>query len=487
MASNSVNLTTPLSTLYSRLFQTPSAQISAGIEKKLNEIFKLFLKGDDDNGMHQFAQLTEEAAPELIQRVYGKMWEIIGSPDIDNVGTDVFYNNCAKIKARPSQKAEAIKCFLSPETLAQRENPQSTEEALQFIRELFDEGNEEAAIALFSKLPDEIANKIYGKVWEAHGSPTQESHSDIADDNFGKLVFLNRHPKQVVSDFAEKAQAVKIVLIDLEFDDLEKQLQGAEKEKPRTCKTALKEENFTQSRTICYDKSLVPLKDKKFINANFLFDGKYILTQTPFEHTEPQFWQMIEEYNIRTIVAVNELGISDSHNYLPKKEGDQMRIKGTDKRLYLKEHREIRSQDTSGIIALRKLGFSSPRKEWQEIDHLHYQNWPDDTAPDLKALEILRVQTGIAHAQKIGPILVHCRGGVSRSMAFIITHHLTPLAAAGKPYSIKKTVETVRDPNVGRCPESVRHRVQYHFLYSVLEQQKKSPQRPEYDEKKDEY
>lgn len=481
--------------------QADSPQNAQAIEGRVKDAFLSFQAGDDVRGMRVFGDLTQTASQDLVNRVYGKMWEIIGSPkredysnvpNMDRIGSVVFFNQSAQFTATPRQKSEALKCLLSAETLEAlkpqeppKDKPRSTWDALQRTRDLFAQGKENDAIALFQGQPVEIADKVYQKIWELHGSPTSANRPDIAHLEFGKVVFLNQHHKKVQSTPGQKALAVKLVTedlektmfsdvkksaaIDLEFDELEQQLLVAEKETPRTCKIYHQVENFAQSRTICYDKSLVPLKDGTFINANFLFGKKYILTQTPFEHTIPKLLQMVDEYDIQTIVALNGLGVSDSPNYLPNAVNQRINIKDSDKRLMTTEHQEIRPQGASAIIACRKLGLTTPKKAWQAITHVHYQNWNDDSSPDFKGLMVTMNKANEANQGKKSPILVHCRGGVSRSMAYIVIDHLAPLAKARKSYSIKDAVKDARDPAIGRCAWSVRHRVLYHFLYNALE------------------
>jgi len=178
-----------------------------------------------------------------------------------------------------------------------------------------------------------------------------------------------------------------------------------------------------------------------YINASFVqgvLGYRYIATQAPLQDTVGDFWRMVWEQEISTVVMLTRIVEAKkikAIRYWPSQIGEVV-VFG-DFCLTLKSEKI----HPCGHICLRKMKLE--RKSFgtsRLITHLHYTEWPDYGLPrTTEALRILvHLTEALNHSQikshkrrrdfkesdvlNFTPIVVHCSAGIGRAGTFIATH-----------------------------------------------------------------
>ncbi|XP_065909623.1 receptor-type tyrosine-protein phosphatase alpha-like [Dysidea avara] len=189
------------------------------------------------------------------------------------------------------------------------------------------------------------------------------------------------------------------------------------------------EENWHKNRYInvfAYDHCRVKLSQisgvggSDYINANYLPGYKskqeYIATQGPLDRTVDDFWRMIWEQNVHTIVMViqfMEHGRVKCSQYWKEAKpaqygGVSVRLQSAEKGIYWTYREFVITKDkTDRVIKHYQL-----TSQWPDYDV------PDSTGPVLEFVKFVRSKEG-PFKEENGPILVHCGGGVGRTGTFI--------------------------------------------------------------------
>jgi protein tyrosine phosphatase len=215
----------------------------------------------------------------------------------------------------------------------------------------------------------------------------------------------------------------------------------------------------------------VPLKNGTYINANFAFNEEYIQTQTPIPETIAHFWQMVDEYGVKTIVMLNE-----PHEYrvMPYWPEFNKHLSLSELTFQLKNVEEVvvprqKMGKIPAIIVRREIKMLKGEKE-HFVTHFHYTNWKDNQAPDqngmLKLIELVDKAQGTSKA----PIVVHCSAGIGRTGVFTLIHRMTKeMKKEGYPNSLSLALTRMRSPLTGRSPYMVASQQQYLFCYKFLD------------------
>ena len=231
--------------------------------------------------------------------------------------------------------------------------------------------------------------------------------------------------------------------------------------------------SFTHARLYPYDATRVHLSDGSYINANHVLE-KYILTQSPVNEGSPEphtssktvnpFWQMIDEYQVHTIVMLNgEPGLF-YFPYFPHTLGETLTFRGRSITLLKEEHSTMVELDsTVRSVSDRTLSLKTASGEHRTVHHLKANHWGDFTAGDhttiQKLIDLIRKYQG--REDSLAPTVIHCRSGVGRAGQFTLSLHLEQAARKGQPYSLSEALKTLRDPETGRSPAMVQGEGQY--------------------------
>lgn len=222
---------------------------------------------------------------------------------------------------------------------------------------------------------------------------------------------------------------------------------------------------------VAYDHSRVILRSvtntpgSDYINANYV-DGysdpaKYIATQGPLKNTMDDFWRMIWEKNVKTIVMIEEQGKENEptcerywHETEPAEYG----------------HVTV-SLLNSCIMTdwtVREFIIWSTDQECTEkrdIFQYHFTSWPDHYVPrDTAAFLMFHHKLKSALSVDPGPIVVHCSAGVGRTGSFIAIDSLMEQMETEKAVDVYGFVARMRKQR----NYMVQTQEQYWFIHDVL-------------------
>ena len=238
------------------------------------------------------------------------------------------------------------------------------------------------------------------------------------------------------------------------------------------CTSAMLTENKNKNKykmIYPYDSSRVALArplDTDYINASFVpgfhLIDTFIAAQAPKTTTTGDFWQLILEQRVSTIVMLTrlvELGKEKCAGYWPASPGASARFGPNTVTLH-------KVEEYAGYC-VRELVLSLSDNKKIKVTQFHYTAWPDHDVPLLYNNLLEFTQTVKEHRkQELTPFLVHCSAGVGRSGTFISLYNLLEAVSAGDPISVYRIVNEMREHR----PQMVQTSNQYRFIYlSVLE------------------
>ncbi|XP_039881139.1 receptor-type tyrosine-protein phosphatase eta-like isoform X6 [Simochromis diagramma] len=196
---------------------------------------------------------------------------------------------------------------------------------------------------------------------------------------------------------------------------------------------ALNVENKPKNRynnVLPYDSSRVKLSilhgspSDDYINANYMpgYNSRkeFIAAQGPLPTTVNDFWRMIWEKNVQTLVMLtrcNEQGRVKCEQYWSSgtKRCDNIIVKATS---------EITLEDWT----LRDFDIKNVKTaETRAVRHFHFTAWPDHGVPETTELLISfrhLVREHMNQYSKHSPTVVHCSAGVGRTGTFIAIDRL---------------------------------------------------------------
>ncbi|KAL8176784.1 UNVERIFIED_CONTAM: hypothetical protein K2H54_038634, partial [Gekko kuhli] len=227
------------------------------------------------------------------------------------------------------------------------------------------------------------------------------------------------------------------------------------------------------SNVLPYDNSRVKLNpspsdpNSDYINASYMpgyYGGKeYIATQGPLPGTVHDFWRMIWEQRITTLVMLTncvENGRVKCERYWPL------------------DYTPCTYDDITVSVVIETIlldwtirDFTIKRKNEREVRlarHYHYTSWPDHGVPSVTSAilhfrDLVREHIEEQHAES-GPALVHCSAGVGRTGTFIALDTLLSQAQKEGRIGVYSFVQRMR---MNR-PLMIQTESQYVFLHQCL-------------------
>nr|CAB3266741.1 sushi, von Willebrand factor type A, EGF and pentraxin domain-containing protein 1-like [Phallusia mammillata] len=222
-----------------------------------------------------------------------------------------------------------------------------------------------------------------------------------------------------------------------------------------------------------YDHSRVVLpksglNESDYINASFVdgykHKGKFIAAQGPKEGTINDFWRMVWDQNVTTIIMVTNLEEGKEQikcaQYWPtsSKEvyGDLSIVFQGENRLVDYTIRKFTIQQMRGDATL------SMRRN---LMHYHFTSWPDFGVPKSPS-GMLKFMRKIKHGSPTGygAIVVHCSAGVGRTGTFICIDAMVDMMLRESKIDVYGFVSQMRSQR----PEMVQTEQQYIFIYNAL-------------------
>jgi protein tyrosine phosphatase len=169
----------------------------------------------------------------------------------------------------------------------------------------------------------------------------------------------------------------------------------------------------------------VKISKYPYINANHIILGNehFIACQAPLETTIFKHWLMIWDHQISVSVMLTgliEKGIVKANQYWPSLNKTLSFVSPSDKTFNVKC---VEEQDINGKFIVRKFAITYDNKLLYHY-HIHYLNWPDDTAPtDLSEFNNLIEISKIYRGNSNRPMLVHCSAGIGRTGTFLACYY----------------------------------------------------------------
>ncbi|XP_063418822.1 uncharacterized protein LOC134701585 [Mytilus trossulus] len=230
-----------------------------------------------------------------------------------------------------------------------------------------------------------------------------------------------------------------------------------------------KEENSKKNRyltTFPYDHSRVQLDmydaNTDYINANYIKnysnDKAYIATQGPKKNTLSDFWHMIWQENVDTIIMVTNLMEGD------KKKCDQYWPELTHKKVVIGEFTlQMLEERENTVYIYRSIQVTCEHTD-RKIQQFHFTKWPDHDVPDKTNLVNFYRKVKSMPSNGSGPMVVHCSAGVGRTGTFIALDALYEHGKATGFVNIMEYTHMMRQDRMNMI-QTVE---QYATVYDVL-------------------
>lgn len=218
-----------------------------------------------------------------------------------------------------------------------------------------------------------------------------------------------------------------------------------------------------------YDHSRVILKTlpndptSDYINASYI-DGyqtnrMYIAAQAPTDVTLGDFFRMIWQLRIQSIVMLTRLFEDGKHKcvqYWPDQGQKQI------------SHFQITldNEEKYAFFTIRRLTISNQLEpsEILIVNHYHFLSWPDHDCVSLPTPLLEFRQRFHVDSKSSLPILVHCSAGVGRSGTFIALDALLEMSRSTETLDILEFTHRMRQNRV----YMIQTADQYVFLYRAL-------------------
>ncbi|XP_034249947.1 receptor-type tyrosine-protein phosphatase alpha-like [Thrips palmi] len=223
------------------------------------------------------------------------------------------------------------------------------------------------------------------------------------------------------------------------------------------------------SNVIPFDKNRVRLLNfdedddvSNYINASFItgFSGwpEYIAAQGPKDSTTKDFWFMVWENNVRTVVMLTNLvedGKTKCHQYYPELED---RFTWADLSVATCVQSDLEFYTLRTIVLTKG-------SEKRTVNHLHFREWPDFGCP-ASPKHVLQFCITLRRQALLFPgmIAVHCSAGVGRTGTLIALDILLQCIKTKRKIDVFGVVLNLREQR----PFMVQSQEQYCFLIKCL-------------------
>ncbi|KAL3078803.1 hypothetical protein niasHS_014585 [Heterodera schachtii] len=207
---------------------------------------------------------------------------------------------------------------------------------------------------------------------------------------------------------------------------------------------------------ICTEISRVRLHSGRYIHANWVStfgENRFICTQDPLETTCDDFWAMIVQENIESIVMLCdavEQNKTKCPEYWPTSDTKQLHF--ANKTIIVLYKEEIAMEPD---LYRTKLAVFSHRG-CIIIHHYHWRRSGDHENDDLPLC--------LTAMPFIGPTLVHCSAGIGRTGALVAVYLANQTLHLGQPLNIFALISDLRRQR----SQSIQTTDQYLFIYFVI-------------------
>ncbi|XP_072294215.1 receptor-type tyrosine-protein phosphatase C [Eucyclogobius newberryi] len=205
-------------------------------------------------------------------------------------------------------------------------------------------------------------------------------------------------------------------------------------------------------------------ESSKYINASHI-DGYwgsrcFIAAQTPLTDTVEDFWLMVHQKRVSTIVMLSggSQGATEC-TYLPK-----------ERNTFGEVEVEVTSTEVTPVFVSHTMSVRHvKRKECRAVRHYEFLKWAEGDVPEkqelMELLKEVRGRCGSSKTLRTSPALVHCSDGSTRTGLMVALWNLLDSAETEKLVDVFQVVKTLRKERVAM----IHSLDQYQFLYDALE------------------
>ncbi|XP_061181719.1 receptor-type tyrosine-protein phosphatase mu-like [Saccostrea echinata] len=264
--------------------------------------------------------------------------------------------------------------------------------------------------------------------------------------------------------------------IDIQFESLLSSLGEIPESAFRFAKEPLNKKKNRYSNVLPVDNEMPELRDAEnkriYINAVFLPAYKtrrsFIVTQMPLRETVDDFWKLLSDQKISTIVMLNQtvlLEVNDKQNigmYWP--EGSESKEYGMV--VVSKECSSVNEKDYTIIDLLFKIKDDEDDEE-RSVSIFKCNFWPDSTTIPSSILSFLKLVNAVElhhDRNNTGPIVVHCMNGAEKSGLFCVMQVVLERMKIEQDVAIHQVIQQMRSVR----PSIIPNVEQFKFCHDVV-------------------
>ncbi|XP_012557847.2 receptor-type tyrosine-protein phosphatase F isoform X1 [Hydra vulgaris] len=201
-----------------------------------------------------------------------------------------------------------------------------------------------------------------------------------------------------------------------------------------------------------------------YINASFI-DGyqqreAYILTQAPLETSIHDFWRMVWEYEVFSLVMISSVKERDKHHCYP-----YWPIKNEAAVFDLLRVQIAAEEEKTGFVKREFIVTNSKNGESRTVSHLMFFDWPEDEAPNIaNILEMIGQLQNIQQKTGNGSIIIHCSDGSGRSGTLAALMYCLERIKHEAMVDVFQTIRSMRTQRIA----IVNTLALYQFIYAAV-------------------
>ncbi|XP_052776637.1 uncharacterized protein LOC128214286 isoform X2 [Mya arenaria] len=204
--------------------------------------------------------------------------------------------------------------------------------------------------------------------------------------------------------------------------------------------------------------------EPEYINAVLLpgykKKGAFIVTQTPLEATKTDFWRLVVEHDVHTIVMMN--------NRSEMKEDEIYWPENGDSETYDNMTIEKTCEECEGC--LRKITLDLNRfGKTRKLQQIQFEGWPDDSALPSSPRSVIHLLDAVQywhHQSGNNPVLVHCMNGADRSGLFCVASVVLERMKIEQDVAITQVIKEMRNYREHIIPSLE----QFQFVHEVVKE-----------------
>uniref|UniRef100_A0A8C5NGE6 Receptor-type tyrosine-protein phosphatase epsilon n=1 Tax=Gouania willdenowi TaxID=441366 RepID=A0A8C5NGE6_GOUWI len=202
--------------------------------------------------------------------------------------------------------------------------------------------------------------------------------------------------------------------------------------------------------------------DELFFFQGFTEKNKFIAAQGPKEETVADFWRMIWELKVATVVMLTNL---------KERKEDKCYQYWPDQGCWTYGNVRVAVEDSTVLVDYTIRNFciqyqaSDSAKTPRPVTQLHFTSWPDFGVPfsPIGMLKFLKKVKAV-NPPFGGPIVVHCSAGVGRTGTFIVIDAMIDMMHAEQKVDVFGFVSKIREQR----SQLIQTDMQYSFIYQAL-------------------